>query len=519
MEKNFLQNDQYDEILKLRKSKFLEINILNTVDSLQNLDQTFFNNINKIDKNQKLITECNIKLKSKTFTEDSVSKREDLIKENLYLIEDFEKNTKEILNLYEISKNLKNLKNYNFEESLQKYKIEEYNHLMKKYEEIKVETNGAFENFQKSILKEKEFTELMKYNFYEYGLIIFDEKGFDFNEEKIKHIIEMLTKYEKEKNQLIRSKDKKDLAIDILNKWKQNQIDIRESQRLKIRLTAIHDEFVIDGGSKEKLLEIRKKIDEAKYKISILNEKSFEYKNILMDIIENYCPEVEKDIECNNLIPYKIMDMDIEIKRSLNDYIVDEKIANNVMLVRYADKKYVLKKFFITNQKERKSFLNEINALYKLNHPCIIKIQNYFIENENVYLQSDYYENGNFQLWLKKEKRDLKTIIRIFHQISNTILYCHNNGIIHCDIKPQNIVIYGDEEDRVKPILIDFDISKDIYNSLTKSISVKGTEGYVSPEVYSGQSQPTFQSDTWSFGAMLFRFYFKKEIIIKNGKA
>lgn len=73
----------------------------------------------------------------------------------------------------------------------------------------------------------------------------------------------------------------------------------------------------------------------------------------------------------------------------------------------------------------------------------------------------------------------------IIRQILEAVAYCHDQGFVHRDIKPDNIMIDVDSEDAIK--LIDFGLSHEISLHQPKSSHVLGTAGYMAPEVINGK--------------------------------
>jgi serine/threonine protein kinase len=164
----------------------------------------------------------------------------------------------------------------------------------------------------------------------------------------------------------------------------------------------------------------------------------------------------------NKNLPERIVDWNIEIKRRLDDYQFIKSLSNNVSLMKLGEKNVILKKFSNKDEESKRRFIYEVDSLCRLNHPCVIKLDCFFREGDNIYLQFPYYKNENLKEWLRKDKRSLNLIIRIFQLISLGILYIHSKGIIkfkiikgivHCDIKPENILI----SDEGKNILLIFD--------------------------------------------------------------
>ena len=151
------------------------------------------------------------------------------------------------------------------------------------------------------------------------------------------------------------------------------------------------------------------------------------------------------------------------------------------------------------------TIINEINLLKSLDHPNIMKIYEYFADEQQFYIVSEYCEGGELFDFIQSRGTMNETIIaKIFHQIMSALLYCHNHQIIHRDIKPEILLlkeqIESDDSDfDIK--LIDFGASLQIDNK-KKANQVVGTPYYVAPEVLMGSYDS--KCDIWSAGVILY---------------
>lgn len=85
----------------------------------------------------------------------------------------------------------------------------------------------------------------------------------------------------------------------------------------------------------------------------------------------------------------------------------------------------------------------------------------------------------------------------IFSQLISAVAYMHSQGIVHCDIKPENILLTSD----LRPKLCDFGTSQ--FLSGPSECSALSTT-YAAPELLQGLSRPTIASDMWSCGVLLY---------------
>ena len=105
-------------------------------------------------------------------------------------------------------------------------------------------------------------------------------------------------------------------------------------------------------------------------------------------------------------------------------------------------------------------------------------------------------ENGNLRQFISKHKVSMTKKIEIIRQISSAMEYLHSKGIIHRDLKLENVLIDGNET--VK--LMDFGLSKIVHDEDSDHTLHIGTSGYIAPEVFSGNGKYTNKCDIFSAG-------------------
>lgn len=155
------------------------------------------------------------------------------------------------------------------------------------------------------------------------------------------------------------------------------------------------------------------------------------------------------------------------------------------------------------NARQIKLFVNESTALSLLSHPNIVQVYNTVITNSTKYIIMEYVEG----ITLKKhiDHRGAlpeREVIYYATQILSALQYIHSRGIVHCDIKPQNIILLQNGSIKVA----DFGIARldaMLDRSKEKSDVALGTVYYVSPEQAQGKA-PQAESDLYSLGVMLY---------------
>ena len=143
--------------------------------------------------------------------------------------------------------------------------------------------------------------------------------------------------------------------------------------------------------------------------------------------------------------------------------------------------------------------MEEINILYKLDHPNIVNYFETYDDKKFLYLVMEYVDGMEMfeKITHKKNQRfGEKQAAQYMLQLFKAINHCHANGVVHRDIKPENIMIT--EKDEIR--LIDFGLSK--VQTGDKLGELAGTPLYMAPEVISGSYGK--EADMWSLGVLLY---------------
>jgi eukaryotic-like serine/threonine-protein kinase len=153
----------------------------------------------------------------------------------------------------------------------------------------------------------------------------------------------------------------------------------------------------------------------------------------------------------------------------------------------------------------RLQFQNEARTVAKLDHPNLVKVTDFFEENNKSYFVMEYVDGTSLSDLIENQGAlSEQQVLSIANQILEALIYCHQQGIVHRDIKPENIILQADE--RVK--LVDFGLLKlwDAKSPHTqKVIQGIGTPEYAPPEQYGIHPSSTDpRSDIYSLGATLY---------------
>ncbi len=147
-------------------------------------------------------------------------------------------------------------------------------------------------------------------------------------------------------------------------------------------------------------------------------------------------------------------------------------------------------------------FLNEAQSLARFKHANIIRVLRYLELNNTAYMVMEYEEGQNLiEFTIKQGNRlDERTLSKIFLPILNGLQAVHQAGLLHLDIKPDNIYLNKNQQ----PMLLDFgSVSKDIrHKDFSGPLAL--TPAYAAIEQYPNNGDQGPWSDIYSFGASMY---------------
>ncbi|MGL6104841.1 serine/threonine-protein kinase [Romboutsia sp.] len=184
-------------------------------------------------------------------------------------------------------------------------------------------------------------------------------------------------------------------------------------------------------------------------------------------------------------------------------YIVEDKQLGSRFILKQIDKK---------NFRETDKCFEESKKIYKLSHPNIITINTASYDDEYIYLTMPYFKKGSLHHLIKTRNLTIREIIKYSLDFLSALQYMHSKGIIHCDIKPNNILI--DNEDNA--ILTDFGSAlylNHLGNAKLKNVYYK----HIAPEQCTN-SIITKKVDVYQIGTTLYRMCNGNEEYNKQAK-
>jgi len=154
-------------------------------------------------------------------------------------------------------------------------------------------------------------------------------------------------------------------------------------------------------------------------------------------------------------------------------------------------------------ERDKERFLSEASLLSSLDHPGIVKVNDCGQDNDELFYVMEYVSGKSLG---KLQNLKVQNALPIFCHIAEVISYLHSRGVIHYDIKPDNIIVLPEPE----PIsgltikIIDFGLARHSSQSwVALQDQVVGTINYMSPEQLMG-GQVDCRSDLYSFGATMY---------------
>ncbi|HEX7046205.1 MAG TPA: serine/threonine-protein kinase [Gammaproteobacteria bacterium] len=150
--------------------------------------------------------------------------------------------------------------------------------------------------------------------------------------------------------------------------------------------------------------------------------------------------------------------------------------------------------------KER--FYREAEAAGRLSHPNIVTVYDVGEEDDLAYIAMDYLRGEALSVHAKEDSlMSLERVLKIAAHVADALHYAHEQGVVHRDVKPANMVLTKDEHE-VK--VTDFGVAHLTDASTTKTGTILGSPSFMSPEQVAGR-RVDGRSDLWSLGVSMYQ--------------
>ena len=205
------------------------------------------------------------------------------------------------------------------------------------------------------------------------------------------------------------------------------------------------------------------------------------------------------------------------------DTILDRQVAIKILLPR------VMEIHGVTKSRER--LIREAKAIARIDHPNIVKVLEVGTFEGIVYIAMEYMCGGTVREWLRSGRRTRSEVFSLFEQVAEGLQAAHDAGLVHRDVKPENILLNGvgravvSDFGLVSATELDTGGSQSILGSalaadvlqVTESCPVRGTPAYMSPEQFEG-AHVDHRADQFAYAVSLFEaLYGRRPFVLAGG--
>lgn len=155
-----------------------------------------------------------------------------------------------------------------------------------------------------------------------------------------------------------------------------------------------------------------------------------------------------------------------------------------------------------TNPQLVQRFISERSIISGVTGPHLVTVRDLVVEGSTLAIVMDFVDGPNLRVWADTNRPlTPATVAQIGAAVSDALDTVHRAGVVHRDVKPENILM--DTAGSDSPKLTDFGIAQFTDNASTRTTIGSGTPQYIAPEIYLGQA-PTPAVDVYALGLVMY---------------
>jgi eukaryotic-like serine/threonine-protein kinase len=174
-----------------------------------------------------------------------------------------------------------------------------------------------------------------------------------------------------------------------------------------------------------------------------------------------------------------------------HDTLLERNVALKILHDHYSDDDEFVERF-----------RREARTVAQLSHPNIVTVIDRGEANGRQFIVFEYIDGENLkELVVRSGRLPVRRALELAVEVARGLAFAHDHGLVHRDVKPQNVLLNGDGKAKVT----DFGIarSRDVEHGVTQTGTVLGTSNYIAPEQATGQPVDA-QTDVYSLGVVLY---------------
>ncbi len=206
--------------------------------------------------------------------------------------------------------------------------------------------------------------------------------------------------------------------------------------------------------------------------------------------------------------------MELQPGDSVAGWVVARQLSAGAMGVTYLaqhprlprlDVVKVISPFLAANDDYRQRFLREADVVARLQHPHVVTVHDRGEDSGLLYIAMQYVPDGDLRALLTARGRlPIRAALAIGEQLASALDAAHEQGVVHRDVKPENVLMLRSDVDDPYAVLADFGIAhSEAATALTADGSVLATPGYAAPEQVEGGAL-SGATDQYALGCLVF---------------